>query len=222
MSVAQTYNGLLEDTRRYLERGFTLSSDPDVFVQLPKLITLAERRCARELKIQGFQNVVTAAMQTGLAVYAKPARWRETISMNFGVGTGFNRRSPLYPRSYEYCRFYWPDQTVTATDSESEIKFYADYDYNHWLIAATPALAHPFEVLFYEQPSFLDDSTQTNWLTDYAPELLLYGTLLEATPFLKNDDRITTWQNMYDRAASAINGEDLQKILDRAAARQRA
>jgi hypothetical protein len=76
--------------------------------------------------------------------------------------------------------------------------------------------------LYYELPVLLDDSTQTNWLTDYAPNLLLYGALLEATPFLKNDDRITTWQNFYQSAANALNTEDLKKILDRDSVRTEA
>jgi hypothetical protein len=46
--------------------------------------------------------------------------------------------------------------------------------------------------------------------------------LLEATPFLKKDERIGTWQQMYDRAAQAINGEDLKKIMDRSAQRTEA
>jgi hypothetical protein len=50
----------------------------------------------------------------------------------------------------------------------------------------------------------------------------LYGALLEATPFLKNDERIPVWQQMYDRAAQALNGEDLSKILDRSARRTEA
>ena len=75
-------------------------------------------------------------------------------------------------------------------------------------------------MLYYELPPLLDESIQTNWLTEYAPQLLLYGTLLEATPFLKNDERIATWQQYYDRAAAMLNGEDLAKILDRAATRK--
>jgi hypothetical protein len=73
--------------------------------------------------------------------------------------------------------------------------------------------------LYYELPALLDDTQQTNWLTDYAPNLLLYGALLEATPFLKNDERITTWQGFYQSAANALNAEDLKKILDRDSAR---
>ena len=49
-----TYTTLLADLRRYLERGFTQDSDPLVYEQLPRLITLAERRIARELKVEGF------------------------------------------------------------------------------------------------------------------------------------------------------------------------
>jgi len=52
--------------------------------------------------------------------------------------------------------------------------------------------------------------------------LLLYAALLEATPFLKNDERIATWQAAYDRAAQAFSGEDLSKILDRTASRSEA
>ena len=68
----------------------------------------------------------------------------------------------------------------------------------------------------------VDEGVQTNWITEYAPQLLLYGTLVEATPFLKNDERIPVWQSMYDRAAAMLNGEDLAKILDRSAVRKEA
>ena len=101
-------------------------------------------------------------------------------------------------------------------------EFYADYNYSNWLLAPTPDAAYPMEVLYYELPALLDDVQQSNWLTEYAPQLLLYATLLEATPFLKNDERIGTWQTMYDRAAASLSGEDLAKILDRAAVRKEA
>lgn len=217
MATATTFTTLQEDARRYLERGSSLATDPTVYEQLPRLINLAERRCARELKIQGFINVVTDTMIVGQSVYAKPDRWRDTVSMNIGTGAALNTRKSLLTRSYEYMRAFWPDDTAT-----DEPLYYADYDYNHWLFTPTPDAEYPFEVLYYELPVLLDDENQTNWLTQEAPELLLYATLLEAAPFLKNDERIGVWQQMYDRAASMINGEDLAKILDRAAVRKEA
>jgi hypothetical protein len=217
MPEAMTYESLQQDVQRYLERGATLASDAVVFEQIPRLINLAERRIALELKIQGFINVVTGNFITGTSVYDKPDRWRKTISINFGTGTGNNTRKPIFARDYEYLRSYWPDATATG-----EPQFYADYDYSHWLFAPTPDSAYPFEIVFYQLPPLLDDVTTTNWLTEYAPQALLYATLLEATPFLKNDERIPTWQTMYDRAAAMLNGEDLSKILDRSAVRKEA
>lgn len=210
MSYVMTYDSLLEDVRRYLERGFTAESDRIVYEQLPRLITIAQRRIARELKIQGFIRPVQTNLQAGVAVYAKPDRWRDTISMTVGG-------KPIFARSYEYLRSYWPTESETGTP-----QFYADYDFQHWLIAPTPSAAGVLEIVYYEQPPLLGDDLQTNWLTEYAPDLLLYATLLEATPFLKNDERIQVWQALYDRAAQALTGEDMKRITDRSAVRNEA
>jgi hypothetical protein len=217
MAQTTTFTTLQQDIRRYLERGFTLASDQIVYEQIPRLINLAERRIARELKVQGLINVITSTLQPGLAVYPKPDRWRTTVSFNFGTGDQGNEYNQLFPRSYEYIRSYWPDRTQTDVP-----QFYADYDYNNWIVAPTPDAAYPFEVLVYQLLPLLDDAAQTNWLTEYAPQVLLYASLLEATPFLKNDERIPIWQQMYDRSAQALNGEDLSKILDRSARRTEA
>ena len=210
MAYVMTYDSLLVDLRRYLERGFTQESDQIVYDQLPRLITLGERRIARELKIEGFIRAVQTPLQSGVAVYLKPDRWRDTVSMTLnGV--------PIFARAYEYCRNYCPNEAQTGTP-----QFYADYDFQHWLLAPTPDAASTLEILYYEQPALLGEELQTNWLTEYAPDLLLYAALLEATPFLKSDERIQTWQALYDRAAQAISGEDLKRIMDRSANRSEA
>lgn len=210
MSYSMTYSSLLDDVRRYLERGFTAESDQIVFEQLPRLITLGERRIARELKILGFIRAVTTPLVPGDCFYQKPDRWRDTVSM---TADG----KPIFSRSYDYLRNFWPDLTQRATP-----QFYADFDYQHWILVPTPVAVAQLEILYYEQPALLGDDLQTNWLTDYAPDTLLYSTLLEATPFLKNDTRIQTWQAMYDRSAQALSGEDLKRILDRSATRSEA
>ena len=90
------------------------------------------------------------------------------------------------------------------------------------MIAPTPNSNYPVEVLYYELPPLLSDEVQTNWITERVPQLLLYATLLEAAPFLKNDERIQVWQAMYDRTAGMVNGEDLARMIDRAAVRKEA
>ena len=175
MAVSMTYNSLLDDLRAYLERGTVI--DTTVFDQLPSLINLAERQLANSLKILGFVNNVVDTMGVGQSVIPKPDRWRDTISINFGVGVT-QVRTPLFPRSYEYIRRYWPDEDLT-----DQPKFYADYDYFNWLIGPSADFAYPFEVNYWELPALLDAVNQTNWTTDFAPNALLHGALLQATPF---------------------------------------
>jgi hypothetical protein len=213
MAEVMTYTSLKDDIRRYLERGTI--TDTTVYAQIPRLIGLAERTIARQLKVTGIINVVESTLVAGTSVYPKPDRWRRTTSMEFGVGTPpLQKRLPLYPRVYEYCRAFWPN-----SDLRAQPKFYADYDYQHWLIVPTPVIDSPWQIIYYQLPPLLDDSNQTNWLTDYAPNALLYRSLLEATPFLKNDERIGTWENLYTEAIKDINTEDLEKVVDRAAVR---
>lgn len=220
---AMTFTSLQSDMRNYLERG--TSKDVIVFEQIPSLISLAEKAIATAIKVQGFLVPVTSSFVAGVSVYAKPNRWRETVSMFYGIKSTpaalvKNKRISLFPRSYEYCRTYWPDPSIT--DAENPPQFYADWDYQHWLIAPTPVEDQPWEVNYYQLPPLLSDSNQVNWLTEYAPNMLLYRALLEATPFLKNDERIPVWQQLYQEQLATINQQDLQKVADREAVRSTA
>lgn len=221
MSTAMTYNSLLADLQNYLERGTV--NDPLVFAQLPELINFGERRCSRELKVLGFIISAQATMQPNLAVYAKPDRWRQTVSINVGNNTTGNAiRTQMFPRPYEYLRMYWPDETATQTSvygTPGPPKFYADYNYQNWVVAPTPDGTYPFEVMYYEEPPLLGPSSQTNWLTQYAPRLLLYACMMETLLFLKKD--LSSVQPLYDREAAMLNGEDVDKILDRTTTRMK-
>lgn len=220
---AMTYTSLQNDMRAYLERGS--AKDTVVFAQIPSLITLAEKAIATAIKVQGFLVPVTSNLVSGVSVYAKPNRWRETVSMFYGTkriptAINANKFNPLFARSYDYCRTYWPDPSLL--DAENPPQFYADYDYQHWLICPTPVIAAPWQINYYQLPPLLADTNQTNWLTEYVPNMLLYRALLEATPFLKNDERIPVWQNMYQEQLSTVNAQDLQKVADRESVRSTA
>ena len=208
-----TFTSLQSDVRAYLERGSI--TDETVYEQLPALINMAERRLSREVKITGTIAVVNSTMVAGQSVYAKPDRWRETVSIAVGKGTDYNTFEIINPRAYEFIREVWPDPTQTAVP-----RYYADYNYSNWLFAPTPALPHPYEIIYYEIPALLDDTNQTNWWTEYAPNALLYATLLETTAFLKSDARLPVWEGFYNRAIAALNGEDVRQIVDRTIVRR--
>jgi hypothetical protein len=197
-----TYDSLTENIQSYLER-----SDTATLEKIPLFIMLAEQVIASEIKFLGNLTVNTSAMVAGQFTIDKPARWHKTVSMNVTVD---GVRQPILLRKYEYLREYWPDQTATDIPL-----YYADYDYTHWLVAPTPDIAYNFEVLYYERVQPLDSTNQTNWFTIYAPQALLYGSLLQAMPFLKNDERTPMWQAQYSAIMQTLKAEDVSRIADR-------
>lgn len=209
MAAVMTWDSLVQDLINYPQR----TTDTVYVAQIPAIISLAEQTLVTELKIRGDEKYVTSSFLAGQAVRVKPARWKETISFNFGSGSGFTLRKPLLERSYEYLRYYWPDATVV--DATQLPKYYADYGFNHFLIVPTPALAYPFELVYYELWQPLDATHQTNWLTINAPDLLLYASLNQAIPFLRDDPRVPLWQAYYKNAKQSYIEENASRVTDR-------
>ena len=199
LAEAMTYNSLVSDTEVYADR-----HDSQFVDQIPRFVMLAENRLASEGRGLGNLKAVVDTFVAGNPVVAKPQRWRETISWNFGLTNSADAlRNFLLPREYGFCRVYAPPGTLGSP------KYYADYDANNWLVVLTPLLAYPFELLYYERWEPLDATHQTNWLTINAPQLLLYATLLEAAPFLKNyKEQAQTWQAAYDRSMAIVFGRE--------------
>lgn len=203
-AAVMTYDSLVENIRTYLER-----TDDATLEKIPLFIMLAEQVIAAELKILGNLTVQTSNLVTGENIIDKPARWHKTVSVNVTVS---GKRQPVLLRKYEYIRNYWPDPAETGVPL-----YYCDYDYTHWLIGPTPDDDYAFEVLYYERSQPLDSSNQTNWFTQYAPQALLYGSLLQAMPFLKNDERIPMWQAQYSTVMEVLRAEDKLRVADRQA-----
>lgn len=204
VAAVMTYDSLVNDIETYLER-----TDTATIAKIPQFIMLAEQVIAADLKFLGNLTVATSTMVNGQPIIDKPARWRKTVSMNVTVN---GEKFPVLLRKYEYLREYWPDAT-----EKSVPKFYCDYDYTHWLVAPTPAAAYTYEVLYYERVQPLDSTNQSNWFTQYAPQALLYGSLLQAMPFLKNDERIAMFQAQYQQIMDVLRTEDVSRIGDRQA-----
>ncbi len=205
-AAAMTYDNLTSNVLQYLER-----NDPAVVNQIPTFIMLAEFEIAEMMKSLGQQQVVQSTMQVGNPVIPKPSRWRKTVSMNITVA---GKLQSVLLRKYEYLRNYAPDSTATGIPL-----YYSDYDYDNWLVAPTPDQSYAFEVLYYERLVPLSSETQTNWITRNAPNAMLYGTLLQAMPFLKNDQRLI-FQQKYTEAVQALSNEDKLRIADRQAIAQ--
>lgn len=212
-AAAMTYDSLVQDIKDYLERGN--ATDTTVVRQIPRVINNSERSLADKLKIQGYREVLTSNVVLQNPTVAKPQGWRNTVSINIGTGTLGNNRTTLRARSYDYLRMVYPNDTEFGVPA-----FYSDYDFNHWLLAPVPDSAYAFEATIYRLPDLLSSDNQQNYLTQFTPFLLLYECLTAMEPFLRNDSRMPVWINRRDEQLSAINTQELQKVVDRAQSRQ--
>ena len=199
MAATMTYSQLVEDVKQYAER-----FDQPFIAQIPRFIALAENRIAAEVRGLGYVRYASGSFNASDAVIEKPSRWRETSSWFYVKNGGVVF---LKQRGYSYVRSYWPDLSKTG-----DPVYYSDYDYEHLLVVPTPAEPLMFELAYFERPLPLSESNQVNWTTQYAPQLLLYASLLEAQPFLKRSERIAEFQGLFDRAAAAVSNEAQRRL----------
>jgi hypothetical protein len=209
MATTLTYDSLVDDLTGYLDRG-SLDSGR-VQAAIPRRINDAENAMIADLKLQGYEHTLHDYLAAGTGLLRKPARWKQTLSMHIVVGA---KRMPIFARSYEYLRAFWPNEALLGQPA-----FYADLDKDNWALAATPDSAYPVEVKCYLAPQLLGPETQTNVLTELAPNPLRYRALKEMALYLKKYDLVALFDGEYKNALGAIGQEDNLKIRDRAASR---
>jgi len=93
---------------------------------------------------------------------------------------------------------------------------------SNFIFGPYPSGSYDIKGIYYQRPEFLHTTAvTTNWFTDNAPELLLYATLLEAAPFLRDNEWVQYWQQKYDEIERDVI-RDSQDEFAGAALRQQA
>jgi hypothetical protein len=201
-----TYTSLVQNMKDYAERGTV--TDTRFNNNIPVMIARAENRMAMLFKNLLSRETINDALILGNPILAKPAYWRNTVSIMLAFGTGFNTIKPLYPRTKENIQSYWPTPATLSVP-----RFYGDFDENHWIFGPTPAAAYPVQYVVDQSPTPLSDATQTNTWTQKAPAVLQAAVFLEMDIFLKNN----TAQREKDlgQLAATLTGEKQMQKSDR-------
>jgi hypothetical protein len=63
-------------------------------------------------------------------------------------------------------------------------------------------------MLYYYKPEILSDSNPSNVFLANYPDLLLYGSLAQAEPYLMNDARLAVWASLYADTLNLIETSD--------------
>lgn len=79
-------------------------------------------------------------------------------------------------------------------------------------VRVMPGATGKLELTYYSRISALSDAQPTNWLIQKSPEIYLYGALLEAMLFQKDEERSGQWFGLLDKRLAAVFGQaDTQK-----------
>lgn len=64
-------------------------------------------------------------------------------------------------------------------------------------VVPTPDTSYTGELTYFAKIPALSDSNTSNWLLEYAPDLYLYGTLMQSAPYLRDDERTALWAGLH-------------------------
>ena len=173
----------------------------DLTARIPDFITLAEARINRDLRIRPMEVRSTMETTSGQQYFNLPGGYIQMRNIQLNT----NPTAPL-----EYITPEMLDRLYgsSATGKPRAYSLIGD----EIQLAPIPDSEYTLEMAFYEKFTALGDGTSgtvtTNWLTTNAPDILLYGSLLEAEPFIKNDERIGLWLNAYSSAIKKLQDAD--------------
>ena len=73
------------------------------------------------------------------------------------------------------------------------------------LLGVAPDSAKTLQIDYHKTITALSDSNTSNDILTNYPELYLYGSLAESSPFLMQDERLDTWARLYKEALKNAN-----------------
>ena len=169
----------------------------DLTARIPEFIALAEARFNRVLRLRSMEAKYTANTVASQRNLALPTGYIQI--RNFQVNT-----NPLTTLSYVTPEIY---DRLWGGSTSGTPKFYTILA-NEVSLGPIPASVQEVEMLFYKKFDNLSGSVATNWLITNAPDIYLYGSMLEAEPFIMNDERVPLWAAALERGVSDLQEQD--------------
>lgn len=186
------YDGLKATVASYLAR-------TDLTEQIPDFIQLAEIRLRRELRLRQMLTSVTTSTTGGDSTVALPSDFLQLRDL-------FVVTNPVRSLNFVSPSVFSRNGRVT----ESGLPVYYTIIGSEFKFAPAPDSNYTLEMLYYAAPEFLSPQLPSNNFLANCPDLLLYGALAEAEPYLMNDARIQLWSAMYDRGVAQLTAADDQ------------
>lgn len=169
----------------------------DLTAVIPTFITLAEAKFNRELRLRDM--LVRAEATTSNEFVAVPADFLENYSLELNMAQIGPQQSLSFIGPLEA-------KVLKANKAVGKVRFYTIIDGAFELLPA-PTGDTDVILTYYQKIPALSDTQTTNWLLTKSPDLYLYSTLLEAAPYLRDDDRMAMWGQARGQVLAAMQME---------------
>lgn len=172
-----TYTNLQAEIADWLNR-------QDLTAQIPTFVRLLESQVERALRVREMQALATGNIAAG--VIPLPADFCGMHELYISTADG--------PVSLEYAPL---GEIVRARHARSDTvgkpRLFHPLGAEIQL-APTPDDDYPYVLSYFQQiPKLTTATMETNWLLDRHPDLYLYGSLMQAAPYLHGDERVSMW-----------------------------
>jgi len=200
------YSELLTNVRNYTEVDSNVLSNSVVNV----FITNIENKIARQLDSDDQRRYATTTCTannafldvTGPEGGFRFARGLQLVKSN-------DERVWLQQRDATFMDEYAVERSTTSYTGEP--KYWGNWNDNTLILAPTPDQVYTIEMWYDETPQHLDTSnaSSTTFVSNNAPEVLLYGVLGEAFSYLKNPQDMQLYEAKYQVALQDFAQEQM-------------
>ncbi len=174
----------------------TLTRD-DLTSEIPQFIQFAEDKLYRILDLRNEETAMSLDVVSGVA--AVPADFK---ALKFAYYLDGSFANPLNWVPVEDLYRHNPDRSDVGVPTEISREA-TNFVFGQVAIDGATLLRG----VYYAKQDPLR-TTDPSWYVTNAPEVLLYGSLLEAVPFIKDDARIAVWQSFYDSGVASLTTEN--------------
>jgi hypothetical protein len=190
-----TYATLLTAVENWLDR-------EDLTDRIPEFITLFEAKMNRELRCNQMESRSDIAITASDEFIDLPTDFQSMRRLRLSSVTGKPRLTFLTGQQaddYRYSQSNTAGQPIYFTIVGDEIE-----------LLPTPDASYTAQIFYRANIPALTSVNTTNWLLTLAPDLYLYGVLMEAAAYTREDERIPTWYQAYQYALDGMNklGQD--------------
>tara|TARA_R110002110_G_scaffold69718_1_gene187925 strand:- start:117 stop:767 length:651 start_codon:yes stop_codon:yes gene_type:complete len=185
-----TYTNLKTAIQDYLE-----STESSFVTNLPTFITTTEERILKNVQLDDFRKNQVGNLTASGTYLECPTDYLAPFSL--AVIDSSSNYNYLLLKQVSFIRDFTPNASTTGLP-----KYYAEFDENTFIVAPTPDSTYEVELHYYYRPASLTTTTgsETTWLSENAPNAMLYGSLVEACTYLKNYEVIPTYEQKFQEA----------------------